>query len=70
MRWSRLAFGILTALAIAITNDSWRVDETYIKVKDKWKYLYRSAYSEGNTLNFMLSAKKMHALHNAFSVKF
>ena len=24
------------------TNDSWRVDETYIKVKGKWKYLYRA----------------------------
>ncbi len=24
------------------TNDSWRVDETYIKVKGKWNYLYRA----------------------------
>ncbi len=24
------------------TNDSWRVDETYIKVNGKWKYLYRA----------------------------
>jgi transposase-like protein len=40
------------------TNDSWRVDETYIKVKGKWKYLYRAVDSEGNTLDFMLSAKR------------
>ena len=40
------------------TNDSWRVDETYIKVKGEWKYLYRAVDSEGNTLDFMLSAKK------------
>jgi len=33
------------------------VDETYIKVKGKWKYLDRAVDSEGNTLNFMLSAK-------------
>ena len=40
------------------TNDSWRVDETYIKVKGKWKYLYRAVASNGNTLDFMLSAKR------------
>ena len=40
------------------TNDSWRVDKTYIEVKGEWKYLYRAVDSEGNTLDFMLSAKK------------
>ncbi|MBD3887536.1 IS6 family transposase, partial [Phormidium tenue FACHB-886] len=40
------------------TNDSWRVDETYIKIKGEWKYLYRAVDSEGNTLDFMLSAKR------------
>ncbi len=40
------------------TNDSWRVDETYIKVNGDWKYLYRAVDSEGNTLDFMLSAKR------------
>ena len=29
------------------TNDSWRVDETYIKVKGEWKYLYRAVDSQG-----------------------
>ena len=40
------------------TNDSWRVDETYVKVKGKWKYLYRAVDSDGNTIDFMLSAKR------------
>ncbi len=40
------------------TNDSWRVDETYIKVKGQWKYLYRAVDSEGKTLDFLLSAKR------------
>lgn len=40
------------------TNDSWRVDETYIKVKGQWKYLYRAVDSQGNTLDFLLSAKR------------
>ena len=39
-------------------NDSWRVDETYIKVKGQWKYRYRAVDSAGNTLDFMLSAKR------------
>jgi transposase-like protein len=40
------------------TNDSWRVDETYIKIKGVWKYLYRAVDSKGNTLDFLLSAKR------------
>ncbi len=40
------------------TNDSWRVDETDVKVKGVWKYLYRAVDSLGNTLDFMLSAKR------------
>lgn len=34
---------------------SWRVDETYIKVKGKWVYLYRAVDSEGHTIDFYLS---------------
>src|SRR5438270_9553670 len=37
------------------TTDSWRVDETYIKVKGQWMYLYRAVDSDGNTVEFMLS---------------
>jgi transposase-like protein len=40
------------------TNDSWRVDETYIKVKGEWKYLYRAVDSAGSTLEFMLSENR------------
>jgi len=40
------------------TNDSYRVDETYIKVKGNWTYLYRAVDSEGQTIEFMLSAKR------------
>jgi IS6 family transposase len=43
---------------LGLTNNSWRVDETYIKVKGEWKYLYRAVDSMGNTLDFMLSAKR------------
>jgi len=40
------------------TNDSWRVDETYIRVKGKWVYLYRAVDSSGATIDFLLSAKR------------
>ncbi|PDY63036.1 IS6 family transposase, partial [Bacillus cereus] len=33
------------------TNDSWRVDETYIKIKGEKMYLYRAIDSEGNTID-------------------
>ncbi len=48
------------------TNDSWRVDETYIKVKEEWKYLYRAVDSQGNTLDFLLSAKRDAAAAERF----
>jgi transposase, IS6 family len=39
-------------------NDSWRVDETYIKVKKQWMYLYRAVDSDGQTLEFLLSSTR------------
>jgi IS6 family transposase len=38
--------------------DSWRVDETYIKAKGEWRYLYRAVDKHGNTIDFYLSAKR------------
>lgn len=40
------------------TSDSMRVDETYIKVKGIWKYLYRAIDSQGNTIDFLLTANR------------
>ena len=40
------------------TNNSWGVDETYIKVKGQWMYLYRAVDSEGNTIDFYLSKNR------------
>ncbi|AXY11359.1 IS6 family transposase (plasmid) [Bacillus thuringiensis LM1212] len=40
------------------TNDSWRVDETYLKIKGKKMYLYRAVDSEGNTIDFYLSQRR------------
>jgi transposase-like protein len=38
------------------TNKSWRVDETYVRVKGCWCYLYRAIDSAGATIDFLLSA--------------
>jgi transposase, IS6 family len=43
---------------LRLTNDSYRVDETYIKVKGAWKYLYRAVDSTGQTIDFMLSGRR------------
>jgi transposase-like protein len=43
---------------LKLAGASYRVDETYIKVGNQCKYLYRAVDKEGNTIEFMLSAKR------------
>ncbi len=43
---------------LKLAGASYRLDETYIKVGQQWKYLYRALDKEGNTIEFMLSAKR------------
>src|SRR6266513_2406724 len=40
---------------LRLTNRSWRVDETYLRVAGKWTYLYRAVDSTGATIDFLLS---------------
>src|SRR2546427_2716591 len=39
-------------------NGSWRCDETYIKVKGRWTYLYRAVDKYGQTVDFLLSERR------------
>ena len=48
------------------TNKSYRIDETYIKVKGKDKYLYRAVDSTGQTIDFLLTAKRDAAAAKRF----
>lgn len=41
-----------------LVGRSWRMDETYIKIKGIWHYLYRAVDKEGDTIDFMLSKKR------------
>ncbi len=36
----------------------WRMDETYIKIKGQWKYLYRAVDTTGQTIDFLLTARR------------
>ena len=45
---------------------SWRMDETYIKVKGQWTYLYRAIDKYGSTVDFMLSEHSDEAAATAF----
>jgi transposase-like protein len=40
---------------------SWRMDETYVKVRGEWRYLYRAVDKEGNTVDFLLRARRNKA---------
>jgi len=37
---------------------SWRMDETYIRVKGEWRYLYRAVDTHGQTIDFLLTEQR------------
>jgi transposase-like protein len=39
-------------------SPSWRMDEKYIKINGAWKYLYRAVDKQGQTVDFLLTAKR------------
>ena len=60
----RWAIKILPVLAAVFrrrkrpVGGSWRMDETYVKVAGHWKYLYRAVDRNGDTIDFLLTAKR------------
>src|ERR1700692_4626706 len=51
---------------LRMSNGSWRVDETYVRVKGRWMYLYRAVDSCGQTIDFLLAARRDTAAAKRF----
>jgi transposase-like protein len=49
-----------------MSNGSWRVDETYVRVKGRWAYLYRAVDSRGHTVDFLLATQRDAAAAKRF----
>jgi putative transposase len=47
----------------------WRMDETYIKVKGVWRYLYRAVDKKGNTVDFLLTKRRQIMSAQSFLIK-
>lgn len=68
----RWAIKILPVLAAVFRRSkrpvgtSWRMDETYVKVAGQWKYLYRAVDRDGDTIDFLLRAKRDRAASRHF----
>jgi IS6 family transposase len=61
MRWVHKYSSILDERIrkhIKLTNDSWRMDETYIRIKGRNAYLYRAVDSTGKTIDFYVSERR------------
>jgi transposase-like protein len=56
-RWNRFA---------QPAGRSWRIDETYVKIRGEWVYLYRAVDREGKTVDFRLSTRRDVAAAKAF----
>jgi len=50
-------------------GNKWRMDETYIKVKGQWKYLYRAVDSFGNTIDFLLTRRRQRMSAQSFLIE-
>lgn len=51
-----------------LVGKSWRMDETYIKVKGVWRYLYRAVDKEGDTIDFLLTKRRQRISAQSFLI--
>ena len=67
----RWAINLLPVLEKAIrrceraVGKSWQMDETYVKARDEWRYLYQTVDKEGNTVDSLLRARRNKAVPGA-----
>ena len=68
-RWATKRLQVLAAVfwpSKQVVGESWRMDETCIKVDGQWRYIYRAVDGAGDTVDFLITSKNVFKVSQTY----